>query len=107
MEIKQYQVYWVNLDPTIGAEMNKVRPCVVLSPNEMNKYLSTVIIAPFTTTIRNYPSRVEYNLENRKSMIALDQIKTIDKRRISEVISTLSPSCIKLVKETIETMLVK
>ena len=107
MEISQYEIYWVNLDPTIGKEMKKTRPCVVLSPNDMNQFIGTVIVAPLTTTIRSYPSRVKFTLKNKASMIAIDQIKTIDKLRLQNKISTLDAKTISLVKQVIEEMLVK
>ncbi|MBI1781597.1 MAG: type II toxin-antitoxin system PemK/MazF family toxin [Sphingobacteriales bacterium] len=107
MEIKQYDVYWVNLDPTIGREMKKTRPCLVISPNEMNENIGTVIIAPLTTTMRNYPSRIKCTLSGKSGMIALDQIKTIDKKRLANRIGKIDNNTIRLVKLTIEVMLVK
>lgn len=107
MEVKQYEVYWVNLDPTIGKEMKKTRPCVVLSPDDMNKFIGTVIIAPLTSTVRNYPSRVKFVLQNKPGMIALDQIKTVDKIRLQKRISLLDKATILQVKTVIENMLVK
>ncbi len=107
MEISQYEIYWVNLDPTIGKEMKKTRPCVILSPNDMNTFIGTVIVAPLTTTIRSYPSRVKFTLKDKVSMIAIDQIKTIDKLRLQNKISTLDAKTISLVKQVIEEMLVK
>jgi mRNA interferase MazF len=107
MEINQYEIYWVNLDPTIGKEMKKTRPCVILSPNDMNKFIGTVIIAPLTTTIRSYPSRVKYTLNGKASMIAIDQIKTIDKLRLQNKIGSLDARTISLAKQVIEEMLVK
>ncbi len=107
MEIKQYEIYWVNLDPTIGREMKKTRPCVVLSPDEMNQFIGTVIIAPLTSTIRSYPSRVKYTLQNKAGMIALDQLKTVDKARLQRRIVTLDKNTIREVKKVIEDMLVK
>jgi mRNA interferase MazF len=65
MEIKQYQIILANLDPTLGSEIKKTRPCVVISPDEMNKYLRTVIIAPMTTSSKNYPTRVEVKHDNK------------------------------------------
>lgn len=107
MEIRQYEIYWINLDPTIGKEMKKTRPCVILSPNDMNTFIGTVIIAPLTTTIRSYPSRVKFIINGKASMIALDQIKTIDKLRLQNKISSLDAKTISLVKQVIEEMLVK
>ena len=107
MEIDQYEIYWANLDPVIGREMKKTRPCVILSPNEMNTNLGTVIIAPLTSTIRNYPTRIKVMLLNKGGMIALDQIKTIDKVRLKNKIGKLNTITISLVKQVIEEMLVK
>ena len=85
MEIKQYQIILVNLDPTIGSEIKKTRPCVVISPNEMNKYLRTVVIAPITTSSKKYPTRVKVKHDNKIGWIVLDQIRTIDRQRIIKV----------------------
>ena len=82
MEIKQYQIILANLDPTVGSEIKKTRPCVVISPDEMNKHLRTIIIAPMTTSSKNYPTRVEIKHDNKIGWIVLDQIRTIDKQRI-------------------------
>ena len=104
MELKQYSIILVNLDPTIGAEIKKTRPCVIISPDEMNRYLGTVIVAPMTTTIRNYPTRVVVNHQNKIGMIAIDQIRTIDKTRILRVFTKLSDAeiiaCKAVIKET-------
>ena len=107
MEIIQYEIYWVNLDPTIGKEMKKTRPCLILSPDEMNTYLGTVIVAPLTTTIKNYPSRIKFVLNSKQCTIALDQIKTIDKARLQNKIAQISASVIFRVKEVLEEMLIK
>ena len=82
MEIIQYQVIRVNLDPTIGSEIRKIRPCVVISPDEMNRHLKTVVIAPMTTSSKPYPTRIPVTFENTAGWIALDQLRTIDKRRV-------------------------
>jgi mRNA interferase MazF len=107
MEVRQYDVYWVSLDPTIGKEMKKTRPCIILSPDEMNKYIGTVIIAPLTSTIRSYPSRVKYKLKGKKSMIALDQIKTIDKSRLSQKIDRIDLFTINQIKKILEDIFIK
>jgi mRNA interferase MazF len=86
----RFDVYYVNLDPTIGSEIKKTRPCVIISPDEMNRHIRTVIIAPLTKVIRNYPTRVTYIVEGRKGQIVLDQIRTIDKSRLIRKIDTLS-----------------
>lgn len=106
MEITQYEIYWVNLDPTIGREMKKTRPCVILSPDDMNQFIATVIVAPVTSTIRSYPSRVKFVLNGKTNMIALDQIKTIDKLRLQDKIGKLNTVTIAIVKKVIEEMLV-
>jgi mRNA interferase MazF len=80
--VKRFDVFLVNLDPTIGAEIQKTRPCLVISPDEMNDYIQTVILAPMTTKGRAYPSRVSCRFENRDAHIVLDQIRTVDKRRL-------------------------
>ena len=98
MEISQYQIILVNLDPTIGSEIKKTRPCVVISPNELNRYLQTVVIAPMTTSSKNYPTRVEIKHENKIGWIVLDQIRTIDKERIIKDLGKLSKPEIKEVK---------
>lgn len=98
MEIVQYQIMLVNLDPTIGNEIKKTRPCVVISPNEMNLYLQTVVIAPMTTASKNYPTRVEIRHDNKKGWIVLDQIRTLDKQRIIKELGILSKAEIKTVK---------
>lgn len=107
MELKQYQVYWINLDPTVGGEIKKTRPCVVISPNEINFYLKTVLVAPLTSTINDIPFRVRILLNEKISMIALDQIRAIDRNRIYAYIGKLNVESIKEVKNTINEMLVK
>jgi len=90
MELKQYQIVLVNLDPTIGSEMKKTRPCVIISPNEMNKYLETIVLAPMTSSSKSYPTRVEINHDNKKGWIVLDQIRTVDRQRILKVLGKLT-----------------
>ena len=104
--VKQYEVYMLNLDPTVGSEMKKVRPCVVLSPNEMNKYLNNIIIAPMTSTIKGYPTRVEVNFGGKNGEIVLDQIKTVDKIRIIKLLGHIDKKEIKEVKRVIKEMLI-
>ena len=102
MEIKQYQIVLVNLDPTIGSEIKKTRPCVIISPDEMNKYLRTIIVAPMTTTPRKYPSRIEVKHDQKIGWIVIDQIRTIDKQRIVKTLGRLSQPEIKEVKSVIK-----
>src|SRR3972149_8217429 len=98
MEIKQYQIILVNLDSTIGSEIKKTRSCIVISPDEMNNHLRTVVIAPMTTSSKNYPTRVEIKHDNKIGWIVLDQIRTIDKQRIVKDLGKLSRHEIKEVK---------
>ena len=102
MEIKQYQIILASLDPTIGSEIKKTRPCVVISPDEMNKHLRTVVIAPMTTSSKDYPTRVEIKHDNKISWIVLDQIRTIDKQRIIKELGKLSRPEIKEIKEVLK-----
>lgn len=88
--VNQYDIYWVTLDPTLGSEINKVRPGVVISPNESNKSLDTILIAPITSKIRNYPMRMNINLEEKNGQICLDQMRCLDKIRLKNRISSLT-----------------
>ena len=80
--MKRFDVYLINLDPTVGREIKKTRPCLIISPDEMNEYLSTVIVAPMTSRLRNYPSRVTCIFQGTEGQIVLDQIRTVDKIRL-------------------------
>ena len=82
MEVKRFEVFLVNLDPTIGHEIQKTRPCLIISPDEMNHFISTIIIAPMTTKSRKYPTRVACKFKGKAGDIVLDQIRTIDKKRL-------------------------
>ena len=93
----RFEVYYVNLDPTIGSEIKKTRPCVIISPDEMNHNISTLIIAPLTSVLRNYPTRVPCKVEEKQGQIVLDQIRTIDKSRLIQKIHTLNKSTQKKV----------
>ncbi|WP_209332095.1 type II toxin-antitoxin system PemK/MazF family toxin [Lunatimonas salinarum] len=106
MDLKQYQIVLVNLDPTVGSDIKKTRPCVIISPNEMNKYLNTIIIAPMTTKSKKYPTRIEVKHDNKKGWIVLDQIRTIDKQRIYKALDGLTVKEIEKLKMTIKELLV-
>jgi len=80
--VARFDVYLVNLDPTHGHEIRKTRPCVVISPNEMNHHINTVIVAPMTTQGRDYPTRVALRFQRKNGQIVLDQIRTVDKARL-------------------------
>ena len=102
MELNQYDIVLVNLDPTVGSEIKKTRPCVIISPNEMNKYLRTVVVAPMTTNTKKYPTRISVKSNEKKGMIAIDQIRTIDKQRIVRILGSLSNPEIKKCKEVLK-----
>jgi len=78
----RFDIYWANLDPTIGSEMKKTRPIVIVSPDVMNRNLNTVLVCPLTTTSKSYPTRISVNFEGKEGMIALDHIRSIDKKRL-------------------------
>lgn len=104
MELKQYSIALVNLDPIIGSEIKKTRPCVIISPNEINKFSRTIVVAPMITNLKNYPTRIKVEYNGKKGMIAIDQIRTIDKSRIVKTFDQLSKSeiqnCKSVIKET-------
>jgi mRNA interferase MazF len=106
MEIVQYAIVLVNLDPTLGSEIQKTRPCVVVSPNEMNKHLNTIIIAPMTSSLKEYPTRVAVNHNSKNGMIALDQIRTVDKKRTLKVLGKMNKTEIQSTKSVLKEMLV-
>ncbi len=102
MEIKQYQIILVNLEPAVGSEIKKTRPCVVISPDEMNNHLRTVVIAPMTTSSKNYPTRIEIKHDNKTGWIILDQIRTIYKHRIIKDLGKLSRPEIRELKSVMK-----
>ena len=91
MEVKRFEVYLVNLDPTVGHEIKKSRPCLVVSPDEMNRYISTVIIAPMTTKGRDYPTRVPCTFQGKVGQVVIDQIRTVDKTRLIKRLGKIDP----------------
>ena len=102
MTVQQYEIFIVILDPTIGSEIKKTRPCVVISPDEMNKYLDTVVIAPITSQSKKYPTRVKIELEGNDNWIVVDQIRTIDKSRLTKRIAQLDKKEITIIKHVIK-----
>ena len=106
MVIKQYEVYLINLDPTIGHEIQKTRPCLVISPEEMNNNIRTVIIAPMTTKSHAYPTRIPVRFNKKSGWIVLDQIRTVDKARLVKKLGRISNKEITAVKDILKQMLV-
>ena len=96
--VKRFDVYLVNLDPTVGHEIKKSRPCLIISPDEINRYISTVIVAPMTTKGRPYPTRIPCIFQDKKGQIILDQIRTVDKSRL---VKRLGKIDIEIQKEVI------
>ena len=92
MEVNRFEVFLVSLDPTVGREIKKTRPCTIISPDEMNHHIGTVIIAPMTTKGRNYPTRVKCTFQGVEGQIVLDQIRTVDKSRLVKKLGRLSAS---------------
>lgn len=107
MKINQYDIVLVNLEPTLGSEINKTRPCVVVSPDEMNHYLKKIVIVPITSTLKKYPTRISISNQNIKGMAAIDQIRTIDKLRIVKIVGTLEIDVIEKLKKIIDETYVK
>jgi len=99
--VKRFDVYLISLDPTKSSEISKTRPCVIISPDEMNNHIRTVIIAPLTSTIKNYPSRVTISFQGKKGQIVLDQIRTIDKIRLIKKLGSIGSSA----KENVHSIL--
>mgnify|MGYP001097107500 FL=1 len=89
MVVKRFDVYLVNLDPTVGSEIKKTRPCLIISPDEMNRNIRTVIVAPMTSAQKEYPTRVSCAFQKKKGQIVLDQLRTIDKARLMKKLGTI------------------
>ncbi len=106
MVIRQYEVYLITLDPTIGHELKKARPCVIISPDEMNKNISTVIIAPLTTQSHFYPTRIPLKFTGKEAWIVLDQLRTVDRKRLVGKLGKIDQKTINQVKSIIKEMLV-
>ena len=102
----QYDVYLVNLDPTIGHEIKKTRPCLIISPDELNNNLQTVVIAPMTTKSHDYPTRVKLDFQTKTGWIVLDQIRTVDKKRLTKRLGLIDKKTVQKVKSIIKEMLV-
>ncbi len=102
--IKRFEVYLVNLDPTVGREMKKTRPCLVVSPDDTNRYLSTVIVAPMTTKGQSYPTRIACRFQGKEGYVVLDQLRTIDKIRLVKLLGRVSSATQKEVLAVLKEM---
>jgi mRNA interferase MazF len=87
--VSRFDVFLVNLEPTFGSEIKKTRPCVVISPDEMNRFIRTIIIAPMTSKGRSYPTRVDCRFDKKDGQVVLDQIRTVDKVRLIKKLGRL------------------
>lgn len=104
MVIHRSEVYLVGLDPTVGAEMQKTRPCLVVSPDEMNHFIRTVIIAPLTTGGRPYPTRVPCRFQNTEGQVVLDQLRAVDSTRLVKRLGRIDPATMDTVLSTLQEM---
>jgi mRNA interferase MazF len=102
--VKRFQVWNIELNPVVGHEINKIRPCVVVSPDEANKYLMTVTVVPLTSTIRNFPTRVDCQFNGKKGQLAIDQIRAVDKLRLIEKLGDLQEGSCRILCQTLEIM---
>jgi len=91
MVVNRFDVYLINLDSTVGSEIKKIRPCLIISPDEMNRHIRTVIVAPMTTAGKEYPTRIPCTFKKKKGQIVIDQIRTIDKSRLIKRLGTIDP----------------
>ena len=104
MVVRRFDVFLVNLDSTIGSEIQKTRPCLVISPDEMNRWIRTVIVAPMTTKGRNYPTRINCHFQGKDGQIVLDQIRTVDKARLVQKLGVLDAETQREVLATLAEM---
>jgi len=104
MVVNRYEVFLINLDPTIGHEIRKTRPCLIISPDEMNHRIGTCIVAPMTTKSRAYPTRVKLAFDGKEGWIVLDQVRTIDKARLVKKLGKIEIKTVKKVQETLRKM---
>jgi mRNA interferase MazF len=82
MVVQRFEIWWVNLDPTVGSEVKKIRPCLIVSPNEVNQYLNSVTVIPLTSTLKLYPTRLNCIIQGKQSQLVVDQVRSIDKIRL-------------------------
>lgn len=104
MVIKRFEVHLVNLDPTVGREMRKTRPCLVVSPDEMNRFLRTVLIAPLTTKGLPYPTRIDCRFAGKQGQIVLDQVRAVDRSRLTKRLGRLDVNTARRVLTVLQEM---
>jgi mRNA interferase MazF len=104
MVAHRFEVYLINLDPTLGSEIKKSRPCLIISPDEMNNHISTVIVAPMTTKGRDYPTRINCQFEGKSGQIVLDQIRAVDKIRLIKKLGKINDSISEEVLSVLQDM---
>lgn len=99
--VKRFEIWNIGLNPTVGHEINKIRPCVIVSPDEANKFLKTVTIVPLTSTIKNYPTRIHCKFNSKKGQLAIDQIRSVDKERLKNKLGVLDHETCKILCSTL------
>lgn len=102
--VRRFDVFLISLDPTKGSEIKKTRPCLIISPDEMNRHIKTVIIAPMTSTLKPYPTRITTTFQGKQGQIVLDQIRTVDKRRLVKKLGVISDPAQSEVLNTLQSM---
>lgn len=107
MVTNRFDVFLISLDPTRGSEIRKTRPCLIISPDEMNDHIRTVIVAPMTTKGRPYPSRVSCTFQGKRGQVVLDQIRTVDKKRLVRRLGTISSGVQSKVLDALQEMFVR
>jgi mRNA interferase MazF len=107
MVVRRFDVWLVTLDPTVGGEIRKTRPCLIVSPDEMNAHIATVIIAPMTTKGRDYPTRVPCRFEGKYGQVVLDQLRTVDKTRLVKRLGQVDTKAVDAVLETLAELFAK
>lgn len=105
--VKRFEIYLINLNPTIGVEIQKKRPCLIISPDQINRHIKTVIIAPMTTKSRNFPTRIACEFEGKKGSIVLDQIRTVDKTHLIKKLGEIEDEIQRKVLEKLQEIFAK
>jgi len=104
MAINRFEVYLINLDPTVGAEIKKTRPCLVISPDEMNHNIRTVIVAPLTTKGMSYPTRIPCRFKGKDGQLVLDQLRTVDATRLIKKLGKIDGTTASVVLDVLQEM---